>query len=352
MVDGTELVCAMAVHCTCSTRNLFDQFTSQVHTIELVKQLSSRLYDSGSSFLGSALDALEDTKVPTFLLHAGTAVEHLVKAGLAELNPLLLSADRQKADHLVWLADEAKHNQPAPDGLRTIGLDRALEISRRRIDFARHADAIETLRKLRNGVVHIGHVEAEFDEASLRKILAAVVAIVEPFIADPASVFGKHRDLAEAHLADFESDAERDLAIRVEKATLRYDQKCGHLDSGVLEAVAIAVEEEYEQRSTGDELLAPCIVCSLPALLRGELFIEVEVDVDGGRDGPSYHAYPVGEYRAASMSCSTCGLQLDSMLIQTSGALENWVVPDDAVQAAFEQQQADDHEAFRAAYDG
>ncbi|MDH4076874.1 MAG: hypothetical protein OEW29_13130, partial [Acidimicrobiia bacterium] len=106
----------------------------------------------------------------------------------------------------------------------------------------RHAEAIETLRKLRNGVAHIGHVESEFNEALLGKILAAVVAIVEPFVADAPSVFGKNRDLAEAHLADFASAAERDLAIRIERAALRYHETCDGLTAGVLAAMAEAIE--------------------------------------------------------------------------------------------------------------
>lgn len=57
-----------------------------------------------------------------FALHAGVAIEHLMKARLAAINPMLiLDVDRKPSvDAMLWLADASKHDQRPPDSLRTV----------------------------------------------------------------------------------------------------------------------------------------------------------------------------------------------------------------------------------------
>jgi hypothetical protein len=55
--------------------------------------LSDGLYSSAVAFAQSALRAFLDKDFPTFLLHAGTALEHLVKAYLASLNESFVAAN-------------------------------------------------------------------------------------------------------------------------------------------------------------------------------------------------------------------------------------------------------------------
>src|SRR3954463_15703320 len=90
-----------------------------------MKVLAGRLVNSSRLFLEAALTAYDSQEAHLFLLHAGTSLEHLAKARLAELNPALV-AKRDHFPSLVWFADETKHGVPVPPELRTVTFDDAV----------------------------------------------------------------------------------------------------------------------------------------------------------------------------------------------------------------------------------
>lgn len=311
-----------------------------------MRALAQRLYESARTFLLAALKAEADGQMGLFLLHAGTAIEHLSKARLADINPLLIADGKLPPATLLWLADETKHDKPVPGSLRTIGLERALDLVKHRSAVNRYATTLEALRQQRNGVAHVGDAVTDEIPTLMPEIIASVVALAEGLVADPMSIFGDYRDFARAQLDSYDEEEQRVLAVRTEQARVRFAERFPDLAPEVRQAMAAAITSSHrDTRVTVDEQLAPCPVCELPAALDGELLVEWEVDVDGGPDGPSYSAYPVGHYLAVSLKCSTCGLVLDSpALIDRSGALENWhVSEEDAEEAASEQAYADYH---------
>jgi hypothetical protein len=314
-----------------------------------MRTLAGRLYESATRFLHAALRA-EDVHGHLPLLHAATAIEHLAKARLAEINPLLLADAKQSPSVLLWLADETKHALPMPRGLRTIGLDRAIEIVGRRAALDPYRKTLDELREHRNGVAHFGEADAGAADRLLPEVLAVVRALTDGLVADPDSIFGEYRDLAAAQLAAYDEQEAREYAVRVEQAKVRFQARHPTMTGEIRGALSRELRHRgLARRETFDEQVAPCPVCGLPAHLDGELLVSIDVDADWNPDGTMYHAFPVVEYRPFSLRCSTCGLILDSPgLIDRSGALENWHVdPSDWDQAVAEHQLQTEADADR-----
>ena len=318
-----------------------------------MRVLATTLADSAKRFVAATIKAFIDGEPLVGLLHAGVGLEHLAKARLAEINPLLLADGKLDPSVLFWLADESKHQGPAPKALRTIGLERALVLVTHRSEVMRFRAELDLLRELRNGVAHMGVPEAIPSDSFLGGYLAAIHALAEGLLDPPESVFGAYAEVAAAHLAQHLQDEEYTYAVLVAEARSRFETKYPELDPivhGAMQSAMIGLLNE--SRSELDQQIAPCPACGLPARLEGELVIDFEVDVEGGPDGPTYNAYPVGEYHAYALGCPTCGLSLDSPgLLDTSGVLENWEVPEDDVRAAAELVNEAEAQAYWEDYD-
>lgn len=288
--------------------------------------LASRLFESGMRFIHAALAAYTDDDREVFALHAGVGIEHLMKARLAAINPMLILdwSKRASVPTLLWLADESKHDQPVPKGLRTIGAAEAYALLRTRASIESYDEALALLREHRNGISHVG--EADLDElvALMPQIIRAVVELAEGLAPDPAyAIFGPHQEYAELQLSEWESDDDRDYLALFAQARQRFTGRYPNWSRAMRDALRESITTGFHRnRSTFDQQLADCPCCDLPAYLDGELTLHSNHEY--APDGALLRHEPLGgEYRAVRLGCPTCGLVLDRELIDRSGALEN-----------------------------
>ena len=158
--------------------------------------LSTRLFVSGQRFLVAAITAYSRHEHDVFALHAGVAVEHLVKARLAAINPLLILDPTTRNDEAVlWLAEDPNQDLRPPKGLVTIGGARALSLLGKRVVMSKATtDVLDLLRDQRNGIGHLGHADLENVADHLPTILAAVLELAKDLTDDPHDVLGVHRE--------------------------------------------------------------------------------------------------------------------------------------------------------------
>lgn len=186
------------------------------------------MLSSAIRFLDAALTAYGRGERDVFALHAGVAIEHLMKARLAAINPLLiLDTDRRpKAEALLWLAEPWKNGQRPPESLRTIGGERATElISPRVVDLSSYAEALTKLRDPaeRDRSFRIGRPRQCVEH--LPMILAAAVGLAQGLVDDGLVVFGSHREFAVEQLEEWADAEQRELAGRFTQARQRLAER-------------------------------------------------------------------------------------------------------------------------------
>lgn len=275
----------------------------------------------------SALEAYDQGESSVFLLHAGIALEHLLKARLANLNPALLSKGG-KPQSAIWFADESKHDGVIPTDLRTISLDESLTLVRAiGVPLNLYEDGITALREHRNGVAHFVGPSDPVAVSVLVPVLQTMILLSTDLDVDAADFFGDFSDFVLTQVDTYRQEEERVYEGRRAQAWMRFDSQHGGASEEVLVHLRQLAEVRWHRRAPDDQLI-DCPVCGLPAYANGNLE-QVGWDVDYGRDGHPEAAYPSLEYTPYELQCPTCGLRLDTPgLVDLSGAFEDWQLPE------------------------
>ena len=93
-----------------------------------MRTLAKHLFESGSKFARSALEAHGNSVSDIFALHAGVSLELLAEARVAELNPALLASPKSSKEALIWIAREEHDLGAFPRGLKTSSLLELLDL--------------------------------------------------------------------------------------------------------------------------------------------------------------------------------------------------------------------------------
>lgn len=292
-----------------------------------MKVLAQRLLHSSRQFIRSSLAAYDSQNAHVFMLHAGTALEQLMKASLADVNPLLI-AKRDHLPSLVWFAQEENHTGPPPVELRSITLDQAFElVAALGVSLSPYRHHLTSVQRHRNAVAHLGVAETAVGFEVLPGLLNAWTRLAERLDTDPSELFGPYHEFVLSQLDAHRNATDRILQGRIAQAHMRFTAEYGESDAAALWQLRELVEMRWHRRDLGEQL-AGCVVCDLPAYAEGTLEI-VDWEPDFDREGRITNASPIIEYHAHNVRCPTCGLSLDTPeLIQMSGILENWSLPD------------------------
>lgn len=299
-------------------------------------EVSKHLMASGARFCQSAMAAYDKDEWNVFTLHAGTALEHIIKARLAALNPALI-AKRDHPTSLLWFADNEKHNEPMHAELRTIGLDECINLAvLLNRELAKHKERLAELQRARNSVAHLGAVTTEAAGQMLSTFLRTVILLVNDAGADVDDVFGDYFGFVVSQIKKSDNEQARVYGGRVAQARMRYEALSSNMTAEEAEHRRQLVEIQWHRRSI-EEQLVNCPVCGFPAYVEGEVWLDYwEPEVD--EDGQVSH-YPVVVYEAADLRCPTCDLHLDSPdLVSLAGAMNSWELSDS------------DHSAFMSGY--
>ena len=263
--------------------------------------LQKTLLITSQELIQQSLIGLEEKNEFTFLLFANSGLEHLSKCALIRINPtLLVDATRGNRGEqaLLYFSGSQKidFSQISTISLR-IALDRLV-----------HFDVLKTsyleLLKLidaRNNFIHIG----THTEIHPRIIVSYIQAIEEilSFLEEDSKIFWSPRfDLSRSLLDTSLSQLHSIVLAKLAKSKKFFQSNFGSQFSANTDAVMPLL--------SFDEELHACPTCNSMAIFSGDYDFEYEEDWD--EDGFSgIHAIN-GKFRAQTLFCPICKLQLGS----------------------------------------
>jgi hypothetical protein len=291
--------------------------------------VKEELQNSASEFGQSALHAYLDKNWAVFLLHAATSLEHLLKASLASRHAALIAA--ADFDSLLHACELSPHAHTPASLMKTIGARDALERCGRLIP------SIDILKKelnllvdVRNGVVHLGHVDKQAAKQTLTPFLKASDHLLSYIRADKPAHWGDLQDLVTARLSDSIKESEVRAMEAVTSAKVEFGRRFGGIaDTTLRDGLLKSIESTYSPAKY-EEQLVDCPSCGRLALVSGAYEVEWEPDYDYA-DGESFIAgvYPVVTFYPGHLSCRVCELELDGEdELETAGIKKSWELED------------------------
>ncbi|RRR86989.1 hypothetical protein [Streptomyces sp. RP5T] len=188
------------------------------------------LLAGAKKFAGLALQAHRDQDDEVFVLHAGLSIERLLKAALANTNPVLLMETGAVKDDRVLLHFAGL--RPIGERIRTVSASAALARIRS-AGWLPKDPALDELIELRNGVVHLGPTDSDSAD-----VLATFGRTTNTLLAhlglDPVDYWEAWKSLIDISLNDQLERVERDVKRLIEQARHRFAERIALLpDSAV-----------------------------------------------------------------------------------------------------------------------
>jgi hypothetical protein len=240
--------------------------------------------------------------------HCGAAVEHLAKAYLASLHPVLI-VERGDFDSMLVLTGHEQHaKRSRGTEIRTVGLEEACKRVRQVLPAFNPEPAVQVIGNVRNAAAHLGVTR----HSDIRRAVQMMVSLLAPLLdglgTGHDSFWGESAGLATTLRDDALAQIERIVASKVESARQTFARRVAGLDETAREAVlrAIAGKPHWTQDY---ETSHPCPVCAQPGLLSCQFWIDEDdqrpdpADAEGAM--PHVYALVNGFY------CSVCELELD-----------------------------------------
>jgi hypothetical protein len=279
--------------------------------------LSDPMVSSARRLLSDAMAGWAGQDHRKVLMLAPIAAEHLSKAALWHLNPVLLAPlDKNQEKTFIALATEP---DLADASLRTIGLGTALARVARVYEVPFPLDVERTRRttECRGGAVHVGQFNAENAEWVLADVLTVFDWLADLMGVDPESLFGTHRETAERLLDRRRTSKQRDVDRRTAAAKARYARLAESVGADLLPETAAqkeALAKDHVSRLIDEAAVGAdrkCPACNHMGLVLGELETEGDVDVERKPDGIVYSVGYDYFLIPDAFYCNVCGLTLN-----------------------------------------
>jgi hypothetical protein len=280
------------------------------------------LYDSAREFAGTALAAHHDQKYRRVAVDAGTALEHLAKACLAQRSPALLTELKSEANFPSLLRLLGMVAGEPPRQLRTVGLRDALARVRMLVTSQAAEPDLRMLVDMRDGTVH-----AAQDEQVEERLLAAFVQHADALIADlgrdRAEFWGGQLAVVDALLVDATDRVAHRVGVKLAEARANFQRRFGTVEPRDLEmALDMLVPDTSGSLDAGAEARADCPACGWSCYVYGTHFVQWDDDQDGNRVGTVW-------FLADGLVCRFCGLHLDTAGEIKSAAMKSqWQIED------------------------
>jgi hypothetical protein len=296
--------------------------------------MSDDLLASAQTFGRSGLEALAAGDVAVFLLHAGTALEHLSKSLLASLHGSLIASPRD-FNSLLHLSGLSKYAGTKPSQMRTITLTETLQRAGQIVpELGNLAASLQPLIDGRSGVAHAALVDPDAAERVAVPFLRACDLLLLALERERGAFWGDLLEVVDAREAASAEIATVKALEKLAAARAAFAVRYGSLGDTGRDALLLAIAGSYAPEKYEQTLLA-CPACSTPALVEGTIDVDWEPDWDYA-DGESYivGAYPEVTIFPQRLECRACGLHLEgeaelaAAKVQHSWKLED-VDPDD-----------------------
>jgi hypothetical protein len=275
--------------------------------------LHKELYSSAGRFAHTALRALADGDTATFLLHAGTAIEHLTKSFLASLHgSLIASTSPRHFRSLLFLSGLEKEAGLKRSQIRTISMEEAINRAGVIVpQFANFRDPLQPLVDGRNSVAHSAALDAGAADTAALPFLRGCDLLLERMLVDRATFWGDLLEVVDAREAASAEAAKISALEKIAAARAAFASRYGALNDDVRAAMLATISGSYAPEKY-EQTLHECPACGTEALVEGTIEVEWKPDWDYA-DGESYvaGAYPEVTIFPQRLECRACGLELE-----------------------------------------
>ncbi|TVZ05026.1 hypothetical protein EAS64_10420 [Trebonia kvetii] len=265
-------------------------------------------YESARDFAQGALEAHHAGNRRRVPVDAGTALEHLAKACLAQRSPVLLAElkNESSVNSVIGLLRLEGTGVP-PSAIRTVGLSDALKrVSRFTRSKAVEAD-LNVLIAMRNGIVHAAE-SSEVEERILAAFAQQADALLADLGRDRADFWRGQLPVVDALLMDASNKLAHLIEVRLASARARLEQRYAAEGEAVISLIKALRKSAPE---TATRRLCKCPVCESFGTAAGEHSVEWDVDWDK-ETGNVTNAAPSVWFTAYAFRCQVCGLHLDT----------------------------------------
>ena len=283
----------------------------------------STFYASAQEFALCALEAHHSGNHRRVPLFAGTAVEHLAKACLAQRSPALL-LELRNGSSFDWLATLLSvEGAGIPADIRTVGLSEALKRVRRFVRSKASQDDLCTLIDIRNGVVHAAE-NAEVEERILTAFVQQADSLLEDLNRARENFWGGQLLVVNALLADASNKLQHRVQVKLAAAEAMIERRYQTEGEAVISALRAVSKSGLR---TDEQAFYNCPVCGSDGIATGE-------HTSSGI--PTTHTKRLAQvpkvdgedwFTAQKFFCPVCHLRLDSEAeidvagIETAGRL-------------------------------
>jgi hypothetical protein len=282
-------------------------------------------YRSAREFALSALEAHHADNHRRVPLDAGTALEHLAKACLAQRSPVLLAELKSESSVQSLIGLLRIEGAMVPAKIRTIAMSGALARVELFVRSKAAKDDLRILVEMRNGTIH-----AAEDAAVEERILGAFVQQVEALLAhrrrDCRDFWGGQLPVVDALLKDASNKLAHRVEVRLTAAAARLEGRNVTEGEAVIRVLRLAIESAV---LTADQRLRTCPICDSFAIVTGEHTVEwVPADWDK-ETGQVTNVEGEVWFIARAFHCRICGLRLDTESeIDAAGMDTAWQIED------------------------
>lgn len=289
------------------------------------KKLSVQLAESSAVFARSALQA-QHTDDRIFLLHAATALEHLAKAVLAARHPSFIVAG--DFDSLLHACGELGATSGPRSRMKTINAADAVGRAARFVAPVRPLiQQLELLVSVRNGVAHLGEVQAEDASGVLIPYLKASEALREDLSVERDAYWEEFSDMVDSALKESVEQARIRVETALAIARKEFKKRFSELDDATKQAVLGVVVAGYRPEKY-DEQLLDCPACGTEALAYGSVKVEYDEDWDH-QERVLVGVHPYFTFAPRALRCAACGLELDGTdELYAAGISDPWTLED------------------------
>jgi hypothetical protein len=270
---------------------------------------SDAFYGSARDFALSALEAHHAGKNRRVPLDAGTALEHLAKACLAERSPALLAELRGDSgiNSVMGLLRIRGAAVPAAK-IRTVGLTEALARAGRFVRSKADKDDLQLLIDMRNGVVHAA-ADAEVEERMLAAFTQQADALLNELDRNREDFWGGQLPVVDELLKDASDKLTHRVDVRVAGAAAMLTSR--YATEG--QAVILALQAVSKLAPLADnQRHHKCPVCDSFGVAAGTHSVHWVVGDWDKETGEVTNVDASVWFTADSFHCPVCGLRLDS----------------------------------------
>jgi hypothetical protein len=265
-------------------------------------------YASAKQFAVSALQAHHASDHRRVSLDAGTALEHLSKASLAQRSPALLAELKGESSFgsvaaLLGIAGSD------PAKVRTVGLMGALERAGHFVRSRADMKDLRTLADMRNGIVHAAG-NAEIEERILAAFLQHCDAILADLHRDRADFWNGQLPVVDVLIRDASDKVAQRVEVRLAAAEAWLEQRCATDGEALIEAARTL---SSSAPLTDQQRFRTCPVCGSAGIATGEHSVEYEPDDWDRETGRVTQVDAQVWFTARAYRCPVCRLRLDSV---------------------------------------